>query len=492
MFIFDPIKGLSCKQSVDSHLLLEAFGSPDTKDELKRKLSLFNKSAHFKVLSAKKILLRYPNGIMDCMSDWQVRQYNQAIKDLEDFEDQVHVDMYEETDKGKLLVPIGYYWLFETYREGYSPLNTKVPLCIPKGVDLRDYQTEALEKMLRYKRSTGVLATGLGKSMIILGLCYSAFKVGKRVCVVVPNVELVGQVLQLLKKFIPGTVSALGGKFKFELGSHVLVTTAQSAIREIDNFDMLVIDEFHHSTASTWLNLLSNCEKAEYVYGLTATPYREDGMDMALYAFCGKVVINKPCRWGIENGWLKPASVYSVVVPVKAARGNHHVALPNETNRQKAYKTLIQSGSVFQELYNRLSKAQSAGRQCLVLFKTVTAGQAFMAYCKDTDLDMRLASSKSKRAIDDFRKGELKILISNDRLLSEGVDIPSCNCLFTLLNNKSRITTTQAVGRVLRKAPGNAIVVDITPLGYGPFMDARMVRMKSYLEITHDINEIRL
>lgn len=482
---FSPLGGLSCKLSKESPLMLEVNGDWSSKEALIKKLTLFHKANYFTVKKAQEIVHMY-GSYHGTLNPWQSRQLEMAQQQIEELGDEIYIEMYEHSN-GKLLVPVGYYWLFSKYDDGFSPLNSKIKLVLPDGVSLRDYQVESLEKMLTYKRSMGVLATGLGKSMLILGICYSAFRAGKRSCVVVPNVELVSQMLGLLKHYIPSSCG-LGGAHKFELGSDVLVTTAHSAMKEVDKFDVLVLDEGHHLSAATWLNLLTNCEKADYVYGLTATPYREDGMDLALFAFCGKIVVNKTCKWGIEQGWLKPASVYSVTVPVKDSRGRE-ITLSKDVIRAKAYKTLVQSGSVFKELQKRLLAAQAAGRRCLVLFKTVTAGKAFIAFCGGS-LNMKLAEAKSKKAIDEFRKGTVQILVSNDRLLSEGIDIPACNCLFTLLNNKSRITTMQAVGRILRKEKGNAIVVDIVPLGFKPFEEYRKVRLNTYLEITHDIKEL--
>ena len=64
-------------------------------------------------------------------------------------------------------------------------------------------------------------------------------------------------------------------------------------------FDMVIIDEAHHSAATTWIEALDYFRNAKIVK-LTGTPYRTDGQPIA-----GKLVYQYPLRAAMANGFVK-------------------------------------------------------------------------------------------------------------------------------------------------------------------------------------------
>ena len=60
-------------------------------------------------------------------------------------------------------------------------------------------------------------------------------------------------------------------------------------VREIvKNYGMVIVDECHHVSAFSFEQILKTV-KAKYVYGLTATPVRQDGHHPIIYMHCGKI-----------------------------------------------------------------------------------------------------------------------------------------------------------------------------------------------------------
>ncbi|MGL4866100.1 MAG: DEAD/DEAH box helicase family protein [Cetobacterium sp.] len=75
-------------------------------------------------------------------------------------------------------------------------------------------------------------------------------------------------------------------------------------------FDYIVVDEFHHSSAPSYLKLL-NYFKPKFLLGLTATPDRADSGD--IYKLCDyNIAYECDFRVGINNGWLTPFEYFGI------------------------------------------------------------------------------------------------------------------------------------------------------------------------------------
>lgn len=66
-----------------------------------------------------------------------------------------------------------------------------------------------------------------------------------------------------------------------------------------DYFDMIIIDEAHHSTANTWVETINHFDKAKVVK-LTGTPIRTDGVELA-----GELVYKYKLSQAMAKGYVK-------------------------------------------------------------------------------------------------------------------------------------------------------------------------------------------
>ncbi|MGK0362805.1 MAG: superfamily II DNA or RNA helicase, partial [Bradymonadia bacterium] len=80
--------------------------------------------------------------------------------------------------------------------------------------------------------------------------------------------------------------------------------TGRLASLPIDQFDHVIVDEFHHTGAPTWLAVLEHFKPTELL-GLTATPERADGIDVLAY-FGGRVAAEVRLWDAIDRGLLVP------------------------------------------------------------------------------------------------------------------------------------------------------------------------------------------
>jgi superfamily II DNA or RNA helicase len=383
-------------------------------------------------------------------------------KRLGELREDLTTEYFSETDQG-MEVPIGFWYLFDILSPELYMNREISPVLLP---ELRDYQSHGVTELLKYKRSTVVMATGLGKSLLIKSVCASAVASGKRVCVVVPTEYLVKQVVDCVKPAVSLTCG-VSSKRKMIPGSMVMVATVGSSMNCVNIADVIIFDECHHMSAKTWVDVCL-AAKAEYMYNLTATPFRSDGLDLGIHAFGGPVVFERDTKWGIENGWLAKPRFYCINYLFKDSFGVP-IQLHDKTHKARAYNDLVCRKEFLLYLKQRVVGAINEGHKCIVLFKTVRAGLMFKKVC-DGELNFNVASGDFKKPIEDFGQGLCPVLVSNDRLLSEGVDIPNASVLFNVLQNKSDVTTYQAMGRVLRKKePNECIIVDIALNAYRSF-----------------------
>ena len=149
-------------------------------------------------------------------------------------------------------------------------------------MNLRPYQQQLindirLQYQLGHKSVLAVLPTGGGKTVCFSYIAQQASIKGNRVCVLVHRVELLDQASRSMP--VPhGRISAGKG---MDLSHTVQVASVQTLARRLhllprDFFQLLVVDEAHHTSAGTWAKVIQHFHAAKLL-GVTATPIRSDG-----------------------------------------------------------------------------------------------------------------------------------------------------------------------------------------------------------------------
>ncbi|MEM4379110.1 MAG: DEAD/DEAH box helicase family protein [Thermoplasmatales archaeon] len=488
---FKPVPGCVGEYSEHGNILKLIVPIP-YRSEVRKRLTIINKGSFFRMNQIMKNSIPFINRRLEnCEDGVEKVQLEEMLGKLwseyKVLQDNQKKKYFEETPVGDFLVPPGLWYLAEKIKDDRH-INAEVKdIWTPDYA--RDYQKEDVAKLLKYKRGTGVWATGLGKSILALSICKTMEMAGKRICVVVPTEELVKQMSQTIGTFCD-TTTAGGGRHP-RPGANVLVTTAASAIKYIDIYDCIIIDESHHSSAKTWENLLLAAQKADYIYNLTATPFRTDGMDLGIHAFGGPIVFERDVAWGVRNGWLSKLKVYMVFIDAKD-RNNDPIDMPTSKKVQVVYKILSSMKEVNNFLLKNLCAVLERHKKAMVLYKTVKAGESLSKILSRAEIPHGLASSSTKKIIKDFRENKIKIMISNDRLVGEGVDIPDADLMINLLQNSSEVITSQVTGRILRPSPGKecGVMIDVCFNGYPQFENSAIGRLRLYQKITDDITII--
>ncbi|NKB87072.1 MAG: hypothetical protein GKS06_02470 [Acidobacteria bacterium] len=159
--------------------------------------------------------------------------------------------------------------------------------------ELREYQIEALDGLLQRRCAMLVSPTGSGKTVMLAGI---VARLQLSALVLVHTLELLRQARTELAKWLGVEVGVIGG------GQHdvrdVTVATLQTLVRRdlsdlAPRFGVVLVDETHHAPARSCFRVLAELPGA-HRYGVTATPWRKDGLEALMHAAVGPVVHEVP------------------------------------------------------------------------------------------------------------------------------------------------------------------------------------------------------
>lgn len=356
---------------------------------------------------------------------------------------------------------------------------------------LRDYQTEAITELhTRWDagdtRVPMVLATGLGKTVIFAHLIVKWIRsnVARRVLVLVHTDELVRQAVQKIKDVAPDLHVGIVKAEQNDVTARVIVASVQSlrsAKRRmmIRNVGLIIVDECHHATAKTYIDILDHfgafdsggiTTHAVKVAGFTATLARGDKAKLSdVWQAC---TFKRGIAFGIRRGYLLDVRGKRIVVPdlnlssVKKSGGDYQDgSLAEELDRSFA-------PSIVAEAY-----VEHAGsRKGLGFAPTVESAHHFADAFEQAGIRSAVVSGgtpeeERRLILKRLHAGDIQV-VWNCAVLTEGFDEPTVSCIVNARPTKSAPLYQQMIGRGLRPdlelAPderGDCLVLDVTPFG---------------------------
>lgn len=336
-------------------------------------------------------------------------------------------------------------------------------------MSLRHYQINLINKVLKSFEANNKLMmqlpTGGGKTFILANLVKGWVGDSKRVLVLVHRKELINQIYETLCKFgiYAGVIQAEHKITNYNLP--VQVASIQTLVkREFPEADYIVIDEAHHvGLENTYGKILNEYQNAK-VLGVTATPVRLDGkgFDDVFEELITEISVKEL----IQQGFLSDFDVYSCPVDLKGIKikmGDYNEKqLGERLNNQEIIGDLVSSWVKYAYKKRTIVFAVNVAHSLNIVNRYKEYG------AKAAHIDGTTPKTIRDAIIEKFKNGELDIL-SNCNIVSEGFDVPACECVQLARPTKSLVLYLQQVGRGLRPfaEKEKAIILD-----HGNLIDA--------------------
>lgn len=318
-------------------------------------------------------------------------------------------------------------------------------------MQLRQYQNELVEGVRQawrdgYKAPCIVLGCGGGKSCIVAEIARRTTWNGKRVLFLAHRKELVDQIF---KTFVRWGVM-------MDLCQIGMVQTFTRRLNKLPKPALIITDENHHSLAQSYKRIYEHFSEIPRI-GVTATPVRLNGDGLG--DVNDKLIIGVTTKWLIKNNCLAPYDYYA---PDIANLTGLHTKM-GEYVTADIEKAMIKN-TVFGDVikyYKQLAEGKKTVCYCSSVKHSMATAQAFKdAGIAAEHIDGSTPKAERDRIILNFRKGNITILCNVD-LISEGFDVPDCECTILLRPTHSLTLYIQQSMRCMRYKPNKkAVIID--------------------------------
>ena len=308
--------------------------------------------------------------------------------------------------------------------------------CDGSPINLRDYQTLAIEHVLKYKQSLLVSPTGSGKSLMIYVLLRWFLSVSnKKAIIVVPTTSLVEQMWKDFADYgsnddtyDPDSIHRIyAGKEKESFEQRVVITTWQSVFKMprswFKDYEMVVGDEAHLFKAKSLTTIMGHLRNAWLRVGTTGTLDGTKVHKLVLEGCFGPVFNVTSTKKLIESKTLSDISIDVL-----------HMQYSNAEKKAFGKKT-------YQEEIRYIVQHEQRNK----FIKTDIKRKVFYVSGEVGALDreeIRTLVEKEKDAI----------IVASLGTFSTGINIKNLHNMIFAAPTKSQVRVLQSIGRSLRKS----------------------------------------
>lgn len=381
------------------------------------------------------------------------------------------ITSYEETLDDHLVLPRGLRdaatSLIEAAGSKIEISDQRVggrPLALSPNLELYAEQRAAVNALLPHELGLLVAPPGSGKTVMACAVIAAR---AVSTLVLVDRKTLADQWRQRLREHLKIAPGQLGGG-RSKLTGRVDIATLQTLARRTDLADRLadyghvVVDECHHVPAVAFESAV-RAIPARYWLGLTATPYRRDGLDDLIGFQLGPVRHRfTQAEPDTIEGADRPSPVL-VVHPTRLLLTDPiDLAVPGAI--AGVHRALAEDEARNQQILTDVVAALDRGRHCLVLAQRTTHVDHLAAELTARGHDpvvLKGGMGARQRAAANARLlpvdgGRPLLVVATGQFVGEGFDCPVLDALFLAgpVSYKGRLV--QYVGRILRAHPGKA------------------------------------
>lgn len=349
---------------------------------------------------------------------------------------------------------------------------------------LRPYQDEAVKAIIG--RKFGVLEAPPGSGKTIMALATIATR--KQPALILTHTkELLYQWQARAGQFLGLNSEEVGliGDGKKTIGDRLTIGIVNSVLKVAEDLKerigFLIIDECHRTPSRTFTDCVNGFD-SRYMLGLSATPYRRDGLTKLIYLHIGDRVHKIDTKDLQEQKAIMTARLVSretgFKYPYKGPEDYQPMvtALTEDQDRNRLIAKDVLNAS---KNGSGISLVISDRKEhCRALARMVSPHRPTRELYGD------VSSKDRKRVVEELNQGNVKILVATSQLIGEGFDLPALSNLFLTTPVKFEGRLKQYTGRILRTARGKdtPVVFDYQDRP-GVLQAGYRARMKAY----HDL-----
>lgn len=342
------------------------------------------------------------------------------------------------------------------------------------GKEPRDYQLSMVDAAINNRKGIIRACTGSGKTLAA-GLITAQFN--KPTIIYVIGLDLLQQFHTTFTELFKEPIGFIGnGICEIHRINIVSIWTIGKSLdikfkmfeeeeaEEKEDFDVLNKIKLQQLLKDTELHIFDECHSVSCdtvkeiykaidpirIYGMSGTPYRDDGSDLLINGMLGEQIINVSASELIERKLLSQPIIKFVNVPALPVHSRTYAEVYNEyivDNEARNYLILKETQSLV-----------AKGYQVLVLFKQIRHGKLLHKLFKENNIKCDILHGAHKLE----HREEIKQQLADDKLnvilastvFDIGVDIPTLSGLVLAGSGKSSVKALQRIGRVIRGAAG--------------------------------------
>ncbi len=312
---------------------------------------------------------------------------------------------------------------------------------------LRDYQQAGLQAIddayTRGVRSMLLaMATGAGKTVVFADL---VSRRPGRALILAHRDRLIQQATEKLEAIIPRHKIGIVKAEMNQCAADIVVASVQTLARSrrlatMPVFDTVIVDECHRSAAVTYRRILDHVRHQDtLLLGVTATPSRADGIGLSeIYE---EIVHEVGLLQLIEEGYLAPLRGQKIYIAADFS-GLHTKTNTEGINdyRQDEVVKLMNQADWYKHVTEGWLKCASDRRTLAFVppgkdddGRSTAMAFQLADYMRERGVSAVAVNGESnlgeqRRVIRDFEAGHIQV-ITNCDLFTEGLDIPSINCI---------------------------------------------------------------
>lgn len=260
--------------------------------------------------------------------------------------------------------------------------------------------------------------------------------------------------------------------------------------KRLREYGLILVDECHHAASDTIVDILQEAD-AKYVYGVTVTPLRGDGLEKINYMLLG------PVRYQYTSkDRAKEQGIGHFVYP-RFTRAVAPRFLQDSMHPNEAYEIIRNNEDRDGLIIRDVKQCVDDGRTPVVISRYVEHSQRlYQRLVNYADKVFLLSGRNSKKEhreilsrMDQVKPEESMILVATGKLIGEGFDYPRLDTLVMATPVAWKGVVEQYAGRLNRDYDGkkSVIIYDYVDSHISMFDRMYHKRLKAYKQIGYDI-----